>query len=158
VRHGEVQQLEARIKRTRHLASSKDLDDYDRVSLAQMVVVWSSSYLEATCREILGTYVEKCANPQVARAVKKRLDRFRNPHLDAVLNLVGEFDAGWREELRQFADGAVGESVNSIVGLRHRIAHGKSVQMSLARAEAHYEQARKLPRQIALLCDVDFPR
>ena len=58
-----------------------------------------------------------------------------------------------RKELQSFADGPVGEGVNSIVGLRHRVAHGRSDRVNIDSVGRYFDEARKLPRRLAELCD-----
>ena len=50
-----------------------------------------------------------------------------NPNADALLNYVGRFRASWRSELEGFLnDEERLQSVNSLVGVRNQIAHGKN--------------------------------
>ena len=149
---GDAQRLEERIVKARARASSPDLTDEDRAWLGEMAAIWASGYLEAAFRDTLRQYVETRADSRVQRAMNRRLERFRNPRLGVILDLVGEFDTTWQEELRSFADGAVGESVNSIVALRHRIAHGRSDRVSIGTVGRYFDEARRLPRRLVKLC------
>lgn len=149
---GDAQRLEARILKARARASSPDLTDEDRAWLGEMAVIWASGYLEAAFRDTLRQYVETRSDSRVQRALNLRLERFRNPRLGVILSLVGEFDTTWEDELRSFADGAVGESVNSIVALRNRVAHGRSDRVSIGMVGRYFDDARRLPRRLVELC------
>ena len=120
----------------------------DRAWLGEMAAIWASGYLEAAFRDTLRQYVETRADTRVQRAMSRRLERFRNPRLGVILDLVGEFDTAWEDELRSLADGAVGESVNSIVALRHRVAHGRSDRVSIGTVGRYFDEARRLPRRL----------
>ncbi len=74
--------------------------------------------------------------------------------MDRLLSLVGEFDPAWKATLETFASGEVGESVNSIVGLRNSVAHGGPSAPSVATISQHFEHARRLPQKLAELCGV----
>lgn len=149
---GDAQRLEERIRKARDRAASPELTDEDRAWLGEMAAIWASGYLEAAFRDTLRQYVATRADARVRRAMSRRLDRFRNPRLGVILDLVGEFDTAWEQELRSLADGAVGESVNSIVALRHRVAHGRSDRVSIGAVGSYFEEARKLPQRLVRLC------
>lgn len=151
---GDAQRLEERIRKARARASSPNLTDEDRAWLGEMAAIWASGYLEAAFRDTLRRYVETRADTRVQRAMTRRLERFRNPRLGVILDLVGEFDTAWEEELRDLADGAVGESVNSIVALRHRVAHGRSDRVSIGTVGRYFDEAQRLPRRLVRLCGV----
>ncbi len=95
---------------------ARNLSEGGRSWLAQLMTVWASGYLEATCRDVLRTYAEQRAEPSVARFVSRNLDRFSSPKMENILTLVRSFDKNRADELEEFADGSVKESVNSIVG------------------------------------------
>ena len=108
------------------------------------MTVWASGYLEATCRDVLRTYAEQRAEPSVARFVSLNLDRFSSPKMGNIIDLVRSFDKNRADELEKFADDGVKESVNSIVGLRNNIAHGRPTDVSVGRVVQYFEDAKKL--------------
>ncbi len=122
-----------------------------------MMAVWASGYLEAACRDTLKRYAANGADQRVSRAVARRLDRLQNPRMDRLLSLVGEFDPDWKATLEDFSSGQVGESVNSIVGLRNSVAHGGPSAPSVATISQHFEHARRFPQKLAELCGLPAP-
>ena len=60
---------------------ARDLSYENQARLAQLMTVWASGYLEATCRDVLRTYAEQRAEPSVARFVSLNLDRFSSPKM-----------------------------------------------------------------------------
>ena len=116
--------------------------------LAQLVAVWASGYLEATCREVVLAYVSRRADENVVNYVSRTLDRFSNPKMDKILELLHGVDQDATDELRIFADGRIEASVNSIVSNRHRIAHGRSSQITMVQVKGYYEDARQLAKKM----------
>lgn len=71
------------------------------------------------------------AHSSVADFVEIRLRQFQNPKMGTILDLAGGFSQEWRQRLESDTDGRLSESINSIVGNRHKIAHGESVGLTL---------------------------
>ncbi len=67
----------------------------------------------------------------VANFVESRLRQFQNPKMGSILDLAGGFSQELRKRLDSNTKGQLGESVNSIVDNRHKIAHGESVGITL---------------------------
>lgn len=154
MKHGDSKRLEEAIdsvlQETLLLLRSGRGDAY-RSYLAQLLAVWASGYLEAKCREVMFMYTERRANPGVARYVAKRLDQFRNPRADKILELIGSFDADVARQLGDFAEGRIRSSINSIVSHRHRIAHGRSSEISILDVERYFGDARMFVRKMETL-------
>lgn len=141
------QRLENAIDSARNEAPR--LSDENQARLAQLMTVLASGYLEATCREVLKAYAAQRADPSVVRYVSANLERFNSPKIDNILTLVGSFDPGRERDLKQFVEGpshgdenSVKESINSIVGLRNQIAHGRPIDVSIGRVARYFEDAK----------------
>lgn len=78
---------------------AQNLSEESRSWLAQLMTVWASGYLEATCRDVLRTYAEQRADPSVARFVSQNFDRFSSPKMENILTLVHSFDKGRAKNL-----------------------------------------------------------
>ena len=124
------------------------MSDSNKARLAELMTIWASGYLETSVRDVLVTYADQRADPTVVRFVSRTLDRFRNPRMDKIIDTVGSFDSDLAGELQDYVEGSIEESVNSIVGLRNRVAHGKSVSVSIARIAQYFEDAKKLSRKL----------
>ena len=59
---------------------------------------------------------------------------------------MGGIDGDIADDLGDYADGSIRESVNSIVGIRHLIAHGRSANITcqLHKVSAHTHSLRKI--------------
>lgn len=150
---GEAQRLRLKFERAKRRASSPDLSDDDRAWLAEIMTIWASSYLEVAFRDTLRAHARQKASPDVAQFVDSRLKRTRNPNLENLLQLAGAFNPSWRKVLEDVSSGVVGDSINSIVSLRHQVAHGRSGSLSVARIVQYFEEARTLPRKLSELCE-----
>lgn len=116
--------------------------------LAQHVTVLASGYLESTCREVVVAYTAKRADQNVVNYVSNTVRHFSNPKMGKILDLVGNVDTNAMDELQEFTAGKIRASVNSIVSNRHRIAHGRSSQITMSQIRSYYEDAQRLARKI----------
>jgi RiboL-PSP-HEPN len=121
---------------------AKDLPDAEFQShWSRYLCVLVSGFLENSVRLTYAEYARKRADSSVANFVESRLRQFQNPKLGAILDLAGAFNQEWRQQLEQDTSGQLGESVNSIVGNRHKIAHGDSVGLTLHTLIQYYRDA-----------------
>lgn len=122
----------------------KDLEVEDQARLAELMTIWASGYLEAACRQIVSSYAERRAEPGVVRLVNLQMRRFTNPKMGPILDLVHGFEREKAKALRDFVDDEIKESVNSIVGIRNDLAHGRRASVSVGQIVRHFERARRL--------------
>ena len=153
MRFGDSHRLEAAIVSAREEA--RELSIENRSRLAQLMTIWASGYLETTCREVLRAYAEQNADPKVLRFVSQNLGRFSNPNMERILNLVRSFDKDSASQLEDYARGSIKESVNGMVAQRHRIAHGRSTDTTIARISEQFEDAKKLANKLKSLLQQD---
>ena len=133
---------------------AQDLTNENQARLAQLITVWICGYLEVSCRDVLLTYAERKSNASVARFVRQRLRRIRSPDTAEILNLVRSFDKDRAAELDDFVRGRIEESINSVVQLRNRIAHGQPEDApTIARVKAQFDDSRKLATKMKELFD-----
>lgn len=127
------------------------LDEDDQARLAALMAIWASGYIEAACREIVSNYAERRAAPGVVRLVNRQMQRFTNPKMGRILDLMDGFEPEKADELRAFADEEITESVNSIVGIRNDLAHGRRASVSVGRIVRHFERARRMTARLEKL-------
>ena len=142
------QRLETAIDSARVEAASPQVSEENKARLAQLMTIWASGYLEASCRDAVLAYTKSRAHPTVVNFVSRSLNRFQNPKMENILDLVRGIDGGIADDLGDYADGSIRESVNSIVGIRHLIAHGRSANISVGRVTQYFEDAKKLARKM----------
>lgn len=119
---------------------------------ARYLCVLVSGFLENAVREIFTRYAREKAMPYVANYVENQLDRFQNPNMQRIFEIAGAFNPQWREELQKKTAGELGDSVDSIVNLRHQIAHGGSAGLSFVIMQTYYKNAKKVVEIINEQC------
>jgi hypothetical protein len=106
--------------------NSIPVDDYQlRADMARLLCVMVSGWLEQAVYELA---TERCrrhvSGPVLAYAISQ-LQWSRNPTTETLAALIGCFDLAWQEEFLSFLTLAQKEAINSVVGLRNDVAHGR---------------------------------
>jgi len=111
---------------------------------SRYLCVLVSGFLENSVRITYTEYARKRADVLVFDFVESRLRQFLNPKMGSILDLTGGFSQEWKQRLEKDTSGQLAESVKSIVGNRHKIAHGESVGLSLQTLGQYYGDALKV--------------
>ena len=118
------------------LFKNRALASYDIELLshwAKYLCVLVAGFLENSLKELYGEFAKRSASPQVASFASATLQRIRNADSDRFLNTAGGFSKAWKGDLKAFMDeNGRKEAINSIIGQRHLIAHGRSSTITLA--------------------------
>jgi hypothetical protein len=72
--------------------------------------------------------------------------------MEKILGVAGGFSPELRSQLQAATSGRLSESVNSIVGNRNNIAHGKDVSLTLHTLTQYYKDASEVVRLMQDLC------
>lgn len=132
---------------------AKNLPDPELQShWSRYLCVLVSGFLENSVRITLTEYSRNRADVSVFDFVESRLRQFQNPRMGAILELTGGFSQEWKQLLEKDTSGQLCESVNSIVGNRHKIAHGESVGLTLHTLTQYYRDAVKVVDLLRLQC------
>jgi hypothetical protein len=133
----------------------KDIQDIELQShWARYLCILVSGYIETSILSIYSDYAKKKASPNVSNFVSSILDRFQNPKMNKILELVHDFNPQWEAELKNFTDGELGDSVDSIVANRHNLAHGRqNVGISYVTIKKYYQNAIKVIELIDAQCN-----
>jgi len=121
---------------------------------ARYLCVLISGFIENSVEICLSEYSRRYANDVVANFVSCKLRGFQNPKIGPIIELFGSFNPTWKSDLESATDGKLGDSINSIVGNRHSIAHGQSVSLSLGSLAAYYKDALKVVDLLHKTCGV----
>lgn len=122
--------------------------DENQSRLVQLMTIWVSGYLEVTCRDVLLTYTERNSDEAVARFVSQNLQRMRSPNAEQILNLVRSFDEDRAKELKEFFHGRIKESVDGVVALRNKIAHGGTADTTIANVKTQFDDSKQLAAKL----------
>lgn len=113
-----------------------------------------SGYIENSVRETFSEVALTRSDPVVANFVQNRLRQFQNPKMGNILDLLAAFSQQWKLDLETSTDGQLSESINSIVGNRHKIAHGDSVSLTLSSLRQYYRDAIRVIELLRQQCGV----
>jgi hypothetical protein len=84
-----------------------------------------SGLLEVALREIYSEYARTKSAPHFANFVRQRLEGINNPDMDVFYKVAHWFSPEWEAQLRDLVDDRHETAINSIIGQRHLIAHGR---------------------------------
>jgi hypothetical protein len=141
------QRIDELFQKARGLADAEVQSHWSRY-----LCVLVRGFLENSVRITYVEYARKRADTAVADFVENRLRQFQNPKMGTILELAGGFSQEWRQQLERDTTGRLGESVNSIVGNRHKIAHGESVGLTLHTLIQYYGDALKVVDLVRQQC------
>jgi hypothetical protein len=120
--------------------------------LARHLCVLVAGFLEQAVIEIALEHVRTHAQVSVLRHVEGRLRRFTSAKAQNVIDLLGSFDPDWRTDLEAFLVDQYKASIDSVVALRHTVAHGRYTGVTIARVQQYYEQVKKVVDHCIQLC------
>lgn len=119
---------------------------------ARYLCILVSGFMEASVREIYAEYAANKASPNVANYVADALKRFQNPNMERILQVTGAFSKSWEDDLRRATEGDLRDAVDSIVAVRHQIAHGESGGITVVRMKEYYARCLKILQMIDAHC------
>lgn len=136
---GEVSRLRKRLDATFARAPAPNADLESQADFAKYLCVLVSGFFENALVALLLDYAERRSAPEVVSFVDRKLDRWTSPKAEKIIDLFGAFSPDWRDALSNYLVDERKDSINSLVALRHKIAHGESVGTSLSQVRAHYK-------------------
>jgi RiboL-PSP-HEPN len=149
----EVARLKSKLDATLKRAPSPTADIEFQADFAKYFCILVSGFLENSLIALVLDFVQKKSSEEVQLFVEKRLDRWTSPNTEKILGLLGEFNADWKKRAEDFIVDDRKATVNSLVGLRHQIAHGESVGTSIAQVKDYYKGTVEVVEFIADLID-----
>jgi RiboL-PSP-HEPN len=130
--------------------SSADIEV--QADFARYLCVLVSGFLEKSIVALLLDYIERKSSPEILSFSETQLNRWTNANTIKIVDLFGAFSQEWRIHLDNFFQDEYKDSVNSVIALRHKIAHGQSVGVTIAQIRTHYAVIVKVVYEIASLC------
>ncbi len=106
--------------------------------------VLAAGLLENSVREVYGEFVRNASSPQVANHAVAGLNNVYSPKASRFIEIARSFDQSWGRDLEAYMNVGTGErrdAIDSIMNNRHRIAHGRSTSISVARVRDYLERA-----------------
>jgi hypothetical protein len=149
----EVSRLRRRLDATFGRIPSSGTDVEVQADYAKYLCVLVSGFFECAIVALALDFVERRSASEITSYIERQLDHWTNPNTEKITNLLGSFSADWRNELTAYLVDERKDSINSLVALRHKIAHGESVGTSLSHVKAHYQTILEVVDHLADLLD-----
>lgn len=148
MRYSEIHTNQSKLDSLFASADKLPADPEIRSHWAKYLCVLASGFLETSIAAIYVRYAQNKAHPHIVNWLTSELEFFINPNMSKVLELTGRFNVSWAAELERNTQGSIKDAIDSIYANRNPIAHGESVELTMARMSQYYVQAKKLIRMI----------
>lgn len=103
--------------------AKEQVDDEVKAHLARYLCIRTSGLMESSIKLIVKGYVDKKCPIQIQNYVNSNVGRLNNVESDKIGNLLCMFCPEWKEDFEVFISGQKESSLNSVVGIRHTLAH-----------------------------------
>lgn len=124
-----------------------------RADFAKYLCVRVSGYLETSITQLLTSYAAQRSGPDIARYIAEDLARFQNAKKGKILDLFGQFNETWRADLETYLVDEKSDAIGTIVGNRHKIAHGEDSSLTYTRVKENWEVVQRVVNHFADLLD-----
>jgi hypothetical protein len=149
----EVERQKQKLDATFSRASKLPLDDAELLSdFARYLCVLVAGFLEQSVIELTLEHVRNHSQASVQGYAESRLRQFTTANAQRITDLMGTFDAGWRSDLDGYLVDERKAAVDSVVALRHNIAHGRFVGVTMTTIKEYYPRVKHVVDHIADLC------
>lgn len=149
----EIARLKQRLDSTFARAPTSAAPAESQADFARYLCVLVSGFLENAIIALLEDLAVKRSAPEVASFVANELAYWTNPTTQKISTLLNSFNPSWRTAVDTFLVDEKKEHINSLVALRHKVAHGESVGTSLAQIKEYYATTLRVVNFIADLID-----
>jgi len=146
--HSHRQRIEAVFARSSSLSDDTEL----LADHARYLCVLVSGFIEKALSEVVLEHARRCGSPSLQRYVECNTSRFTNANSEKVLQLLGSFDTDWRKDMEEFIVDEYKDALDSVISLRHQIAHGSSVGVTYVRIKKYFDSIIKVVERIQDLC------
>jgi len=134
----QIQSLDALMKKAS--ASTRDVELLSH--WARYFCIRTAGLLENGIQEIYSEFVERTSARQVSNYASSRLKTVQNPNAEKFVIIARSFDSHWASELEKYLDeDGRKDAIDSIMGFRHKIAHGKDVGITIARLSEYFNKS-----------------
>lgn len=132
----------------------KENDNYDfeLVShLTKYLCVLVSGYFEKSIYLLLLKYSEEKSHDYIKNFIHNNLKTFTNANTEKIERLFKKFDDSWVIKLTEIDNyDEVKASINSLIGQRHKIAHGGDSTIGFVSLKEYYKNVNKMIEHIQI--------
>jgi hypothetical protein len=116
----------------------KSIDDDDlKKDIARYVCVLVSGHIEESLRILINDYAKGKSSPIIQKYVDSNVKKITNCKFNKIVEILNSFHGPWAEEFsinvknQEPIPDQYKDSIDSVVAIRHRIAHGKNTGISI---------------------------
>lgn len=146
--------IDAKRKRIERILKSVPVDDSVGLEIqshwAKYACVVISGALEETIKTLLREYAIEHANPAISNYTSAQLTYFQTANTDEISKLLAKFDKRWEKAFNEFLTEEIKTAVNSVVGNRHRVAHGLDSSVTISQLKQWFPKVDELLTWIAV--------
>lgn len=113
---------------------------------AQYLVIRISGFMEESVECVFSNYVNRSSSPNTSSFAKRHIRKSKaNPNYEKLKAIVSAFDQGWSSSFDEFIkqEGRL-EALNSLMTLRHKVAHGDNLSISLSNVRDYYSKCLEI--------------
>lgn len=107
------------------------------------ICILAAGFLENAIGEVYIPLVSSSSSSAVSNFTQRVLEKIQNPKSSKFVEIARSFKKEWGEELENFlnADADLKDSIDSIMRIRHLIAHGKNTSVSVVKVKEYLERS-----------------
>lgn len=151
--HQQLSRLQQRLEATLNRAPQPTADIEIQADFAKYFCILVSGFFENAIIALILDVAQRRSAPEIALFLERNLAHWTNPTCEKITQLLGNFSADWRIAAEQFLVDERKDTVNSLVALRNKIAHGGFVGTTLAQVKAYYKTVLDVLKFLADLVD-----
>lgn len=140
-------QLNAAFTRVTGLADLPNREEIE-ADYARYLCVMVSGFAERAIAELILQYSTGKAPKPLLSYVANTLQRQTNLDKERLCRLIGSLDAGWGKRLEGFVTDRRQAALNSVVGLRHNIAHGGAGTVTLGQMRSYWMAVQEIVDEV----------
>lgn len=126
-----------------------------RADFARHLCVLVSGFLDQTIKNYTIEYVKKRSSPPITRYISGAIKNATNFKSGKLSTHLQSFDANWKAELDTLIADERKDAIDSLVTLRHQIAHGKPADVTLVRVRNYYNEITKVVTGIHAIMQIE---
>jgi len=142
MKNGEIWRQLQRLRSLMERAAKTTKDIELLAHWARYFCVLTAGLIENALKEIYLEYVSRTASGPVASYARSRITTIQNPNAEKFLEVARSFDPSWAAELEGFMDdNGRKDAIDSIMNIRHQIAHGKNAGITYTQISDYLKSA-----------------
>jgi hypothetical protein len=105
---------------------------------ARYICVLISGLIENSIKIYIENYVQSRGNPKLASFIAESIKYETNMTCEKISKFLGKFDTAWSIAFEAHLTDERKDAVNSVIALRHQIAHGQHVGVTYSRIKRYF--------------------